>query len=52
MLFPVLGEENDVVDEQFHSSKPLRTRNMIDWNHPGEEEMLVTSLSIPTVHLG
>ena len=37
MLFPVLEKQTISSMNSFTRSRPSRTRNMIDWNHPGEE---------------
>ena len=37
MMFPVLGEATMSLMNSFTRSRPSQTRNMIDWNHPGDE---------------
>ena len=37
MLFPVFGEANDGVDEEFTSFEAFATRYMMDWNQPEDE---------------
>ena len=50
VLFPVLGEANDVIDEQFHSFEAF-ANSQHDGLKTSKKQVLVASLSVPTVHL-
>ena len=54
MLFPVLGEANDAIVEQFDSFEAFTNsqHHGLETCKQGKKQVLVASLSIPTVHLG
>ena len=54
MLFPVLGEANDAIAEQFRKFEAFTNsqHHGLETCKQGKKQVLVASLSILTVHLG
>ena len=54
MLFPVLGEANDAIAEQFHSFEAFTNsqNHGLETCKKGKKQVLAASLPIFTVHLG
>ena len=54
VLFPLLGGEKDAIAEQFDSFEAFinSQHHGLETCKQGKKQVLVASLSIPTVHLG
>ena len=54
VLFPVLGEANDAIAEQFRKFEAFTNsqHHGLESCKKGKKQVLAASLSIPTVHLG
>ena len=54
VLFPILGEANDAIAEQFRKFEAFTNsqHHGLESCKQGKKQVLAASLSIPTVHLG